>query len=64
MSEVYVLEGWFGDRWWIEGIYADKESAESQMNQLWAERRSDKLEENDYAQGLCKFDYTTWELIQ
>lgn len=61
--KVYVIQGWFGQDEWIEGIYADQQKAEFKMRQLWAERRSEVLAPDYYIQGLCKFDVVEHEVI-
>lgn len=50
---VYEVVGWFGDQEWSEGLWADREEAESACAQLWAGRASEKGP--DYARGLHKF---------
>ncbi len=50
---VFVLEGWFGDHEWLEGIYAYEEDARREHDRLWRTRRSERAPE--WCQGLCKF---------
>lgn len=52
---VWIIEGWFGDREWIEAVYADEEKANSRVEELWEERRSFVLPEDHFYQRLCKF---------
>jgi hypothetical protein len=60
--KVYVLEGWFGDHEWIEGIYADSGKAEERCTDLWNSRSSDRAPE--WCQGLCKFAVEPVEVIE
>lgn len=64
MKAVFIIEGWFGDIEWTEGVYSDKEKAYAVCNSLWAERRSDVLPRNHFAQGFCKFAVVEHEVIR
>lgn len=60
---VYVLQGWFGDVEWIEGIYSDETEAEDRCDALWVERTSSVLPADHYAQKLCKFAVAEFPLL-
>lgn len=50
---VYVLEGWFGDAEWREGIYESQADADAECARLWETQRS--AHAPDWVQGYCKF---------
>lgn len=58
---VWIVEGWFGDQEWIEGIYATEELADAERARLWQSRSSDKGP--DYAKGLHKFSAEEYDVI-
>ena len=53
MNSVWIVVGWFGDQEWIEGVYRDESSADTEVTRLWETRASDKGPE--YSKGLHKF---------
>lgn len=59
--KIHVLEGYFGDAEWIEGLYTNKRKAIIASAELWKHRRSEVLAADDYRQGLCKFLVYTLE---
>jgi hypothetical protein len=64
MARVYIIEGWFGDREWIEEVHADRETAERRSNELWAERRSNVIPPDHWIQGLAKYAVVEHVLIE
>lgn len=59
--KVYILQGWFGDVEWVEGVYTSKKRAKAECARLWETRRTGYWPEDDYRQGVCKFDVWTEE---
>lgn len=51
---MWLLEGWFGDAEWIEGIYADESNARVELERLWSVRTSDHAPAW-LNRALCKF---------
>ena len=61
--KVYLLQGWFGDIEWLEGVYASQEKAEAEATRLRKTRTTEKPVP-DWVQGLCKFGIDEMEVIE
>lgn len=59
-GRVWIVEGWFGDIEWIEGVYEFEDNAKAECERLWETRRSDHPSVPDWCQGLCKFDVSEY----
>lgn len=60
--KVFLLEGWFGDAEWREGVYATYEKAKEEYDRLWETRTSPNAP--DWCQRLCKFSIDEVEVIE
>lgn len=58
---VWIVTGWFGDREWIEGVYATEKGADLAVAQL--SRRRDSVQVPEYARHLAKFAYDEWQVV-
>jgi hypothetical protein len=63
VSEVWIVEGWFGDQEWIEAVCATEEKAEEIAAERWKTRTSEKLHPQSYLQGHAKFAAVRHEVV-